>query len=56
MVSTFFARIILHLYQCGIRVLRCVKHIFSVSGKVMPNPSIERTSPGKPGLASHVKR
>jgi len=21
-----------------------------------PNPSIERTSPGKPGLASHVKR
>jgi hypothetical protein len=23
---------------------------------VMPNLSIERTSPGKPGLASHVKR
>jgi len=22
----------------------------------LPNPSIERTSPGKPGLASHVKR
>jgi hypothetical protein len=21
-----------------------------------PNPSIERTSPGKPGAASHVKR
>lgn len=21
-----------------------------------PKPSIERTSPGKPGLASHVKR
>ena len=24
--------------------------------EVMPNPSIERTSPGKPGAASHVKR
>lgn len=24
--------------------------------KVQPNPSIERTSPGKPGAASHVKR
>jgi hypothetical protein len=24
--------------------------------RVMPNYSIERTSPGKPGLASHVKR
>src|SRR5688572_24485645 len=23
---------------------------------VRPNPSIERTSPGKPGAASHVKR
>jgi len=22
----------------------------------MPNPSIERTSPGKPGAASHLKR
>ena len=25
-------------------------------GKVQPNPSIERTSPGKPGAAPHVKR
>jgi hypothetical protein len=25
-------------------------------GEVTPNPSIERTSPGKPGAASHVKR
>ena len=25
-------------------------------GKVAPNPSIERTHPGKPGRASHVKR
>jgi hypothetical protein len=25
-------------------------------GSVMPNPSIERTRPGKPGRASHVKR
>jgi hypothetical protein len=24
--------------------------------RARPNPSIERTSPGKPGLASHVKR
>jgi hypothetical protein len=24
--------------------------------RATPNPSIERTSPGKPGLASHVKR
>jgi hypothetical protein len=24
--------------------------------KAPPNPSIERTSPGKPGTASHVKR
>jgi hypothetical protein len=28
----------------------------STSEAVMPNPSIERTSPGKPGAASHVKR
>jgi hypothetical protein len=27
-----------------------------VSRNVTPNPSIERTSPGKPGAASHVKR
>jgi hypothetical protein len=26
------------------------------ASKSTPNPSIERTSPGKPGLASHVKR
>lgn len=25
-------------------------------GEVTPNPSIERTCPGKPGHASHVKR
>jgi hypothetical protein len=25
-------------------------------GRVPPNPSIERTRPGKPGRASHVKR
>lgn len=24
--------------------------------KMTPNPSIERTRPGKPGRASHVKR
>jgi hypothetical protein len=24
--------------------------------RALPNPSIERTSPGKPGAASHVKR
>jgi hypothetical protein len=28
----------------------------SRSVAVMPNPSIERTSPGKPGAASHLKR
>jgi hypothetical protein len=27
-----------------------------VTGAGAPNPSIERTSPGKPGAASHVKR
>jgi hypothetical protein len=27
-----------------------------MSEAVMPNPSIERTCPGKPGHASHVKR
>jgi hypothetical protein len=27
-----------------------------VSAKRAPNPSIERTRPGKPGRASHVKR
>jgi hypothetical protein len=25
-------------------------------GAQAPNPSIERTSPGKPGAASHLKR
>jgi hypothetical protein len=30
--------------------------LLSYSGKLAPNPSIERTSPGKPGDASHVKR
>jgi hypothetical protein len=29
--------------------------LISLAGRP-PNPSIERTSPGKPGLASHVKR
>jgi hypothetical protein len=27
-----------------------------VLATLMPNPSIERTCPGKPGHASHVKR
>jgi len=31
------------------------KH-FGPSASEAPNPSIERTSPGKPGAASHVKR
>jgi hypothetical protein len=26
------------------------------TAQAMPNPSIERTRPGKPGRASHVKR
>ena len=29
---------------------------FVAATKELPNPSIERTSPGKPGAASHVKR
>lgn len=28
----------------------------AASARQAPNPSIERTSPGKPGAASHVKR
>jgi hypothetical protein len=27
-----------------------------VQGEAAPNPSIERTCPGEPGHASHVKR
>ena len=30
--------------------------LLGYSGTLAPNPSIERTSPGKPGAASHVKR
>jgi hypothetical protein len=30
--------------------------ILRTRARVMPNPSIERTRPGKPGRASHVKR
>jgi hypothetical protein len=36
------------------RVLRQASSV--ACGSVMPNPSIERTRPGKPGRASHVKR
>jgi hypothetical protein len=32
--------------QCGLAVVL----------RPLPNPSIERTSPGKPGAASHLKR
>jgi hypothetical protein len=31
-------------------------HAGSVPQNALPNPSIERTSPGKPGAASHLKR
>jgi hypothetical protein len=31
-------------------------HAGSVPQCALPNPSIERTSPGKPGAASHLKR
>jgi len=31
-------------------------HAGSVPQSALPNPSIERTSPGKPGAASHLKR
>jgi hypothetical protein len=33
-----------------------VRPVLWLATPAMPNPSIERTSPGKPGLASHVKR
>jgi hypothetical protein len=33
-----------------------VRPVLRLAIPAMPNPSIERTSPGKPGLASHVKR
>jgi hypothetical protein len=32
------------------------KHFGPAAQQEAPNPSIERTSPGKPGAASHVKR
>ncbi len=40
------------------RVARLAAPCFigSIQRKVPPNPSIERTRPGKPGRASHVKR
>lgn len=36
--------------------LRISKEIAAKIARASPNPSIERTSPGKPGAASHVKR
>jgi hypothetical protein len=33
-----------------------VRPVLWLAIPAMPNPSIERTSPGKPGAASHVKR
>jgi hypothetical protein len=33
-----------------------VRPVLRLAIPAMPNPSIERTSPGKPSLASHVKR
>jgi hypothetical protein len=39
------------------RLSRASRQASSVAcGSAMPNPSIERTRPGKPGRASHVKR
>jgi hypothetical protein len=40
------------------RVARQAAQCFvdSINRKVPPNPSIERTCPGKPGHASHLKR
>jgi hypothetical protein len=33
-----------------------VQALFPFHPRLLPNPSIERTCPGKPGQASHVKR
>jgi hypothetical protein len=33
-----------------------VQALFSFHSRLLPNPSIELTCPGKPGHAAHVKR
>jgi hypothetical protein len=45
------------LYRFSVEVRApALGKLLSYSGTLASNPSIERTSPGKPGAASHVKR
>jgi hypothetical protein len=60
LVTSYLAQVVHHLQCAGSPVefdaARIPASIFSAGPQPAPNPSIERTCPGKPGHAAHVER